>query len=963
MKYPQVLQKQPALGKEYPILFFSLLESYFDSASSNMKVIFNVLNELVSEPLELSIECYLKGAMNLLNHVKEGFAEARSFEVIKWLIRGLSESFQNENPLEIPKYKVKTKKHSVQYPFQERETYSVLMNLKAVAFDKELLKALIRSKSSLYLVEKTFFFQIDHQNENIKIHFELQKNVGLLNDSDLFFIEKELPKYILEEIGAKDRLWIVPSNRELLLKNFHWIMKEMKPGDLPQVFIDFSKQTSLALHFSTLICSLSFHEKDSLKQKLSHVDLQIEGSTIIKEETEIKEGIIASIEIPFHASPSPIDARKKCAQLIEGLIGPFRDINGGLLEKTEKNLFDLAAESGESIDDLKPFFYSITPQELQATAPIPLLIHSYTSLKKAKESFEQSDLLFYENQGILSICIKIKEGAFLKGFKKVINKEAFRPLFSSFETKSTTITCCTLSVSNFSEVQEIKKHVSYYYRHWLGKKEQKQVLRISSNTSFMSFDPRIGTDEETSFLHRLLFAGLMQVNTKGCVEGAIAKKVEVFDQRKHYRFHLRKSYWSDGSLLTAKDFIYSWKTTLNPKFFSLLSHFFYTIKNGRKIKEGKLSPDSLGVEAPDPLTLDVFLEYPCPYFLELCTHPVFSPILVQLDQSNPNWAEHEGNDYVCNGGFFLEKAGKDLVRLKKNPYYWDASRISLEKIEISSLSEEKCIEGFKKQQIDALLNPISKYDLSGVAAEPISKKWEETIETKYLSFNCKSPLFSNHKIRRAISHVIDRKILAQKYSLHSSPYFSPYSPYFTQLQPPESFDIESARALFEEGLQESSLSLEMIQSVQFSILPRAKKLGEALVQQINQALNLSWKVAIFSPKELKKLLSENKLDVIFYSWIDRIFNPSYFLEVFFSSTNPVNCSSWDHPRIKELIEKIRNEGDAAEKKKLHKEAEELIQEFVPIAPLFITPSYSVTQPYIVTPPETTKFSLLTAYKK
>ena len=964
MRYPQVFENNNDHLNQSFSPFFSLLQVSLDSSSSNMKIIFGLLDELVLEHPQLPVERYLKGATTLLNNVKERFVESRSIELIKWLINVLSENTLMADTSEICPFVVKMKNHLVEYPFQSKETCSVVMTLKTKVFDKDTLSRLVRQNDSeLYIVEGTFFLKIDHQNETVKTYFEVQKNEGLFSDSDAFFIEKKLPKILIEEVGNKESVWIVPSNRELLMKNFHGIMKEMNVGDFPQVFIDFTKQTHSAFHFSVLVCSLGSNEKNSLKMKLSQTDVQVEGTTMIKEGSAIKEGIVASIEIPFNSYLSPIDARKKGAQLIRALIGPFRDINGGLLEKVEENFVDFATECGESINSLKPFFYSITPQELQATAPIPLLLHAYSSLKMAKEASEKSQLLFYEKEGIVSICVKVTSGTFLKGFKRLMNNRFSKPLFSTLEIKGSMLTCCTINTSNFSEVQEVKKQASFYLRHWLGQKEQKQILRISSNTTFTSFDPRIGTDEATSFLHRLLFSGLMQINSKGEIEGAIAKDVQVFDGGKHYRFHLRKSYWSDGSLLTAKDFIYSWKTSLNPGFFSLLTHFFYPIKNGQKIKEGSLSSDFLGVDAPDSLTLDVFLEYPCSYFLELCAHPVFSPILMKLDKANPNWTEHQGKHYICNGGFLLENVKKDMITLTKNPHYWNANHRSLEKIELYFLTEEKSLDLFKKQQIDALLRPLSKCDTSGVVTEPISKKWEETLETKYLCFNCKSPIFSNHKIRRAISNVIDRKSLAQEYSSNSSPHFSPYSPYFTQLQSIKSLDVESARALFEEGLQESSLSLKLIHSAQLSVIPKAKKLGEALVKQINKALNLSWKVVIFSPKEINKMLSEGKIEVTLYSWNDKILNPSYFLEIFSSFINPVNCSLWNHLPIQKLIQQIRNATDNSEKKRLHKKAEEMIQELVPIAPLFVTSSYSVTQPYVLTPTEAAKITLLTAYKK
>jgi len=146
-----------------------------------------------------------------------------------------------------------------------------------------------------------------------------------------------------------------------------------------------------------------------------------------------------------------------------------------------------------------------------------------------------------------------------------------------------------------------------------------------------------------------------------------------------WTFHLRQALWSDGVPVTAEDFVFAFRRLVDPASASSYAYFLHLLKNGAAISGGKMPPSALGATAVDAHTLRVELEHPAPYLLELFTHGTTYPLPRHVVTAKGKAWSRPGN-YVSNGPFTLKQwIPNDYVLLEKNPRFYDAANVALER--------------------------------------------------------------------------------------------------------------------------------------------------------------------------------------------------------------------------------------------------------------------------------------------
>src|SRR6478752_1698145 len=236
-----------------------------------------------------------------------------------------------------------------------------------------------------------------------------------------------------------------------------------------------------------------------------------------------------------------------------------------------------------------------------------------------------------------------------------------------------------------------------------GDKKKEQELRVNIKTEPFSLNPGLANDSTSSNVLLQTFEGLTRIGKDGKPENAMAKDVKVSDDQTKYTFTIRDdAKWSNGDPVTAKDFEYAWKWALDPKNESQYAYQLYYVKNAQAANEGKGSLDDVAVKATDDKTLEVTLENPTPYFLELTAFYTYFPVNTKIAESNEKWYTNAGENYTSNGPFKLKTwKHNDKIELVPNENYWDKDAVKLKKVEMYMINDNNTeLSMFKNGELD-----------------------------------------------------------------------------------------------------------------------------------------------------------------------------------------------------------------------------------------------------------------------
>lgn len=184
-----------------------------------------------------------------------------------------------------------------------------------------------------------------------------------------------------------------------------------------------------------------------------------------------------------------------------------------------------------------------------------------------------------------------------------------------------------------------------------------------------------------AFILKDLYEGLTIYDAAGKIVPGTAESWTLSEDGTVYTFKLRAdAKWSDGTPVTAGDFVFSYQRVEDPKTAAKYANILYPIKNAEKINKGETSVDQLGVKAVDDKTLEITLERSTPFFLELLAHQTALPISkASFDKNGTNFVKP--GVMVSNGAYKLEAhVPNDSLTVVKNTNFWDASNTKIDKV-------------------------------------------------------------------------------------------------------------------------------------------------------------------------------------------------------------------------------------------------------------------------------------------
>lgn len=485
---------------------------------------------------------------------------------------------------------------------------------------------------------------------------------------------------------------------------------------------------------------------------------------------------------------------------------------------------------------------------------------------------------------------------------------------------------------------------------------KQKTLRMNISEEPASLDPRKAGDLISCQLQFFLFEGLTRSTPDGIIVLAQAESVEISKDLKTYTFHLRNSFWSNHAPLTAKDFELPWKTILSPHFSSPNSHLFYPIKNAELVKSGTLPLSEVGIWAKNDKTLVIELEKPTPYFLSLLSLSSFFP-LPSTTKTHPQWAKNASSHFICNGPFTLNqwKHNHEIV-FKKNPLYWQKNQIKLDQVCVSMVSDENSVMSlFEKKELDVIGLGMSNISISYVQENQKTDKIRShlTAGTSFISFNTQRSPFHNIHIRKALAYAICRKEITQNLlplSADIATNFIP--PVLRKNSNPilfEDNDTFLAKEHFKKGLQELGISLQEFPSLVY-LYSTASEINRSLAQTLQQTwlniLGVHIQLQACERKTLMENLKNRNYDLAQSFCIAQYQDPMDILDRFKLKENVKNYPAWENRTYQKLLDDSLLLSSFEERIQLLEQAEKILLEEMPLAPIYHWKSLYMTQPHI-----------------
>ena len=291
----------------------------------------------------------------------------------------------------------------------------------------------------------------------------------------------------------------------------------------------------------------------------------------------------------------------------------------------------------------------------------------------------------------------------------------------------------------------------------------KKILRSNNSSEPGSLDPALAQGTHESWVLENVFEGLMTFDEKGELVPGMAESYEISDDELTYTFTLRDGVkWSNGDPVTAEDFEFTWKRALDPELAADYANILYYIKGGEAYNTGQGSRDDVAVKALDEKTLEVTLESPTAYFLELTAFYTYFPVNKNVVESNPDWAK-KPETHVSNGPFKLVKWEHNAkLVLEKNESYYNADKIKLDGIDLDIIEDQNTAwQKYEGGEYHILVDVPTSVVAQLQAQNDPELEIGAQVGTYYYNVNPEIKPFNNVKVRKALSMALDRETIVK----------------------------------------------------------------------------------------------------------------------------------------------------------------------------------------------------------
>lgn len=429
----------------------------------------------------------------------------------------------------------------------------------------------------------------------------------------------------------------------------------------------------------------------------------------------------------------------------------------------------------------------------------------------------------------------------------------------------------------------------------------KEDLNLRLSIVPESLSPQTVSSLGETTLTNLLMEGLVRFSPSGEVTLASAQEYTISNQGKTYTFILKETTWSDGSQVTAYDFVNAWRKSLSSSCQSPHQSQLFAIKNAKEVKRGILPSTLLGVKALSNSVLCVELSSPNPYFLKNLAHPIFFP----QHKSSCNLTKQEFADkqIVSNGRFLLNAWEERSLELKRNQAHWEKKPTSLERVLISCPIEncssvvDNSAASTEGLSPSVFLQELAKLEISTIDAT--------NIQSGFIRINQKHPLLKNKQSR------VDLCSLFQHHIQHSET-ISKYGTKASKLTPCHALNYNSEPLVNSDN---ESISNHVLIYYQDSLSELASSFA-----------NLHWITSEKVEKEeYDRLINNHEYELALESTSEADTDPICFLELF---------NRWEDSEYHALLNKARESESQVKREELYISAEKRLSSEAIVIPVF-----------------------------
>ena len=472
-------------------------------------------------------------------------------------------------------------------------------------------------------------------------------------------------------------------------------------------------------------------------------------------------------------------------------------------------------------------------------------------------------------------------------------------------------------------------------------------------------DPNVTNNSfATPFLSNC-FDGLVTYDEKGEVVPGNAESWESNDDLTVFTFHLREGLkWSDGTALTANDYVYSALRVLTPEttsqYVNMISDY---VVNGQEFYDGTASAEDVGIKALDDNTLEFTLKASCPYFIDLVSMWVYFPVQQATIEANGDKWTASAEAYVSNGPFKITEMnmGESMV-LEKNENYWNAENVTLEKLTFRYvLDTSTALTAYESGEVDGV-RTVPSSDLARLKAENAGLVSTPNYGTVYYDINCSKEPYNNPLVRKALNLAIDREALINNVAqVDGQPAYSFLAPGYvvdgkdvtegrSDFGLSSTADVEGAKAALAEAGYPDGEGFPTLQ-LSFYSDDNVKKIAEAIAEMWEKNLGITVEVSSAEWAVFYDAVQSGNYEVAAMGWSADYVNPMSFLPLLY--TNDVtNNSFYSNPDYDAIVDQIKVEKDPAKFAELVLQADELVSAEYPVLGLYYKSNTYLIKDYI-----------------